>query len=369
MQRRAVFDDEHEAFRDSFGRFVDREIVPGREEWESVGRAPAEVFRQAGDNGFLGMAIPEDHGGSGVADARFGVVIAEELTRRGLIGLALAFTMHTSLAIGLLAAHTDAAQQARWLPALASGERLATVVTTAVGYKATGAGGGRLRLAGAASGVVGGTAADLLVVPARSDAGEHRVVVVDASAGHLRRSGGPELFGVPGADLADVELDGVEVAAADILGGDGDAVARASRIDEQLMLAVIGVAGARAALGWTLDYVRERKVFGRPVAAFENTRYALADVAADITVAEAYLDACVADRVAGRLPAARAATAKLRCTELFGRAADHGMQLHGGYGYMREYPISRAFADARYLRLHGGSAEAMKDLLAADLGL
>lgn len=348
---RELFGEEHEAFREGFRAFVERDAVRGG------------VFARAGENGFLGMQVPEEYGGGGADDPRFAVVAAEEFMRAGLTGLGLAYTTHTGVAIPLLTAWADADQQARWLPDLASGGRLAAVLGAPVRWTPSG---DRLRLDGVVTGVVNGATADLVVVLARSESGEQRVAVVEATVEGLNRKPGPTLLGVDGADLADVYLDGVEVPASGLLGG---GAADQARVDEQLWLAVLGVAGVRTVLGWTLDYVRERTVFGRPVAAFENTRYVLADLLADLTVAESHVDTCVRARADGRLTAQRAAAAKLRCTELFGRAADQGLQLHGGYGYIREYPIAQAFADARYLRLHGGSSEVMKEILATELGV
>ncbi|MFF2847643.1 acyl-CoA dehydrogenase family protein [Streptomyces sp. NPDC058001] len=365
---REVFDEDHEAFRESFREFLDRVVLPGREGRQRSARMPHQVFLAAADSGFLGMQIPEEHGGGGVDDVRFGLVAAAELTRAGLVGAALAFTAHTNVAVPVLTSWADTGQQSTWLPDLASGRTLTAVVGTSdpIPYEPCTGG---LRLKGTAKGVVNGTTAGLLVVAARSGSGECAVVVVDAATEGVSREQGPELLGMHGADLADIHLEGVKVSAACVLRGDAVEQIRALCADEHLALATIGVEGARAALAWTLDHVRQRKVFGRTLAEFENTRFALADVAADIALADTYLDACTRDRLAGRFSRGRAAAAKLRCTELFGRAVDQGMQLHGGYGYMREYPIAQAYADARYLRLHGGSSEDMKEVLAVGLGL
>jgi alkylation response protein AidB-like acyl-CoA dehydrogenase len=363
-----VFDEDHQAFRESYREFLDRLVLPGRDTWQRSAGMPAEVFRAAAESGFLGMQIPEEYGGGGVDDIRFGLVAAEELSRSGLIGPALAFTAHTNVAVPLLTTWASPGQCSTWLPDLASGRTLAAVTGTSarVRYESGGSG---IRLSGVAKGVVNGMTGGLLVVAAQSDSGEHAVIVLDAATEGVNRKRGPELLGVHGADLADIHLDDVQVSAACALQGDGAEQWGALGIDEQLSLAAIGVAGARAALAWTLDYVRERKVFGRAVAEFENTRFALADVAADIILAETCLNASILQRLSGRLRPQHAAAAKLRCTELFGRAVDQGMQLHGGYGYMREYAIAQAYADARFLRLHGGSSEDMKEVLAAELGL
>ena len=367
-ESRALFDEDHEAFRSSFREFLDRDVLPTASQWRSAGMSPSAVFAVAGENGFLGMAVPDRYGGGGVDDPRFSVAAAEELMRAGLTGLALAFATHINVALPLVTVHANAEQQERWLPGLASGESLAAVAGALEPVPCVPDSGG-LRIEGMVPAVVNAAAAGDFVVVTRAATGECRIVVVDAGAEGMRRAAASEPPGLYGAGVADLHLDSVAVADRDILPGDGDELRRSLQIDEQLALAAISVAGGRTALSGTLEYVRDRTVFGRSVATFQNTRYAVAEVQAEISLAEAYRDLCVRKRMEGQLDVLEAATAKLRCTELFGHAVDQGLQLHGGYGYMLEYPIAQAFADARYLRLHGGTSEAMKETLAVGLGL
>jgi alkylation response protein AidB-like acyl-CoA dehydrogenase len=341
MASRPLFDDEHEAYRESFRSFLERVVVGEYAGWQQTGSIPREVFAVAGEHGFAAMQVPEAHGGVGIDDFRFNLVLAEETMRAGVAGFGLMLATHNDVCVPALVAggHPQ-------LETLASGEVLAA--WAGPGDIATRDG----KLVGEAKGVVNGGVADLVLV-----ALDDGVAVVDAR--RLRRERAEPLVGMRACDRADLTFDGVPV---------GELLPPHAA-NEPLSIAALALGGARAALSWTLDYVRERRAFGIPIAEFQNTRYALADVAAELEVTQAYLDACVLERNAGELAPGRAAAAKLRATELHGRAVDWGVQLHGGYGYMLEYPIAHAFADARYLRLHGGSSEAMREVIARSIGV
>jgi acyl-CoA dehydrogenase len=349
MARR--FDEEHEAFRESVRTLLERDPAGG------------SLFGGAREHGFLGVRVPEEYGGGGADDPRFAVVAVEELMRAGLTGLALAFVGHVGVAVPALLAGASDADRQRWVPGLADGQLRVAVLSASARLTNTGAG---LRLAGSQADVVNAGTADVLLVPTLDDDGDRGMAVVAAHAEGVSVKSGADLLGVPGADVADVHIDAVEVGQDDLL---DSTAATLADIDTRLWLAVVGVAGGRAVLHWTVDYVRTRTVFGRTVAEFENTRVALGDVLADLNLTESFVDTCLSARQAGTITEDQAAAAKLRCTEFFGRAADQGLQLHGGYGYMREYPISQAFADARFLRLYGGSSESMKLIMATRLGL
>jgi acyl-CoA dehydrogenase len=341
VAERALFDDEHEAYRESFRSFLDRVVVPEYPAWRRAGTIPRDVFAVAGEYGFAAMQVPEEHGGAGIDDFRFNVVLAEETMRVGLAGFGLMLATHNDVCVPALVA----GEHAR-LEALAAGKLL----TAWIGPGRIGL--DRGALTGRVAGVVNGTIADVVLV-----ALEDGVAVIEAD--RLRRAPAEPLVGVRECDRADLTFDGVDV---------GEPLPPHAP-DEALSVAALAVGGARAALAWTLDYVHERRAFGIPIAEFQNTRYALADVAAELEAAQAFMDACVLERNAGVLAPGRAAAAKLRATELHGRAVDWGVQLHGGYGYMLEYPIAHAFADARFLRLHGGSSEQLRDIVARSLGV
>jgi acyl-CoA dehydrogenase len=342
MPSRSVYDADHEHFRDSVRKFLAAEVVPNLDAWRAAGRFPARVVRAAGGQGFLGTAVPEEFGGGGVDDQRFTAVLVEETMAVGAAGLAAVFAQHSGVCIPALLRSPDTGRRAAWLSGLAAGELLGVPVITA----GTGA-----------AGVPGAAVADLFVVAAPRPMDTLAVlpraaVRVDPVVGAL---GGRE------AAAADVVLDPGEAprcaAAAELL------------CDFDLWWAVLGGAGARAALELTVTYVQERTVFGRPVASFENTRFRLAEVAAHIAAVQALTDSCLGALAAGGLTPAAAAGARLVASAVYDRAVDQGMQLHGGYGYMREYPISHAFADARFLRLAAAATSEPREALAAALGL
>jgi alkylation response protein AidB-like acyl-CoA dehydrogenase len=367
------YEPEHEAFRESFRAFIERDVRPLSGPVITSGAVPDKVFAVAGENGFLGTGAPAEHGGAGTGGIRFALLAAEELTAAGLPGVALAFAAHAAVAIPLLAQRGDPRQRERWLSGLAAGTVLAAVARGASGSirlnpRGDGGAPGGGVLDGAADAVVSATRAGLLIVPAQTASGQTRVVLVDASAPGVTRRADRDAAGLPGADTGRVEFRSVPVCPDAILSGAGTEDDAALLADERLVAAVTAVAGTRTALAQTLGYVGGRLVFGRPVASFENTRYALAGLQADLSVAAVCTQACVTGRLSGSLDPLLAAAASLRCTDLFAAATDQCLQLHGGYGYMREYPISQAYADARYLRLLADRA-AVTDTLAAGLGL
>ena len=347
---RELFDADHAAFAESFRVFVERET-----------RGP-DALPRAGKAGLLSMQVPECHGGGGVDDPRFCAVAIEELVRAGQVGFALSYASHVGVGQALIAENASREQHGEWLPALATGETTIAITTERVTGHATA---GEITLDGGCRSVVNGARAGLALIPVDGDDQRPAVAIVPLAAKGLRRT---EVDGLGAAEagLADLAFDGVKLAESALMTGPA---LQQLRTDIRLWAGVIGLAGAHTALHWTQNYVRDRKVFGRPVATFENTRHALAGLSAEITSAQAYLDRCLLRHGAQELRPEEAAAAKLVGTELFGRAADHGLQLHGGYGYMREYPISTLFADARFLRWYGGSSEEMRLEIADTMNL
>lgn len=338
---RELFDEDHAAFAESFRAFIARET------------GEPDAFHRAGKADFLGMQVPERHGGGGVDDARFCAVAIDELVAAGRLGFALAYATHVGVGQAMLTTHANVRQQEEWLPALATGETTVAVTTEEVAGHAAD---GEVVVRGGCTAVVNGARAGVGLIPLRLDERGVAVAVVDLSARGVVRADVDGL-GAAEAALADLEFDGVRIDEADLL--PAPAYTRLLS-DLRLWAAVIGMAGARTALDWTCAYVRERTVFGRPVADFENTRQVVGGLSAEIASAQAYVDHCLVRHGATRLPGADAAAAKLVASELLGRAADLGLQLHGGYGYMREYPISTLFADARFLRWYGGAGEDLR---------
>lgn len=374
-----LFEDEHEALRASFARFLADAAGPAvYAGWgELPGGLPRGFFSAAAEHGFVAMAVDEEHGGAGIEDPRFGAVLVEQAMRAGLPAVALGVGLHNDVCVPMLAAHG----RREWLGPLAAGETVAALVGADDPLTATPADGGGWTLHGTGAAVIGGSAAGVLIIavrtpaaadgdePSGSDPGEPVLFAVEADRAGITRQPGQKRFGLQAADLADVVLDGVTVEPADRIGRPGDGLLGTVLTAQRLTVAIAAAAGARAALEWTVQYVHERRAFGQPLASFENTRMVLGTVAADAAATGAFVDGCLAAQVTGDLDPATAAAAKLRATELLGSATDAGVQLHGGYGYMTEYPIARAYADARMVRLLGGANDALRLVVAAAAGV
>jgi alkylation response protein AidB-like acyl-CoA dehydrogenase len=341
------------------------------------------VFAAAGANGFLGMAVPEEFGGGGVQDFRFNVVIAEETARLGVTGFGLGISLHNDIVLPYFLELTDADQKARWLPGIASGELITAIAMTEPGIGSDLASmrtrairdGDVYVVDGAKTFITNGINADLVVTAAKTDPGErHRgisLLVVERGMRGFERGRNLEKIGQHAQDTAELFFAGVRVPVGNRLGDEGRGFGYlvANLPQERLSIAVGAVAAARAAFEWTLDYVKERTAFGQPVGSFQASRFRLAEMKTEIDVAEQFVDACVRALDAGELTAEDAAEAKWWVTELQGRIVDAAVQLHGGYGYMAEYPVARAFADARVTRIYGGTTEIMKEIVGRSLGL
>ncbi len=381
--RRDVFTDDHEAFRGLVREVVAKEVVPHYGEWEKAGRIPRDFFATLGSLGLLGMAVPERYGGGGQPDYRYNVVLQEEAAA-ALVTLG---TVRTQLDVVLpyFLAYANEEQRERWFPGLASGRLLTAIAMTEPGTGSDLAGirttavrdGDAYVLNGAKTFITGGLLADLVIVVARTAtdpddrrAGLTLVVVEDGMAG-FGRGRVLDKMGIKVQDTVELAFADVRVPMTNRLGEEGAAFGYLGHNlpQERMTVAVGSVAQARAALDTTVAYVKERRVFGSPVAAFQNTKFELAAVAAEIEAAQALLDRAVLELVDGRLSGADAAKVKLFCTEMQARAVDRCLQLFGGYGYMLEYPIARLYADARITRIYAGTSEVMKVIIAKSLGL
>ncbi|MFI6542632.1 acyl-CoA dehydrogenase family protein [Streptomyces prunicolor] len=381
--RRDVFTDDHEAFRRLARDFIAKEVVPHYAEWEEAGRLPRALFEQLGSLGLLGTAVPEEYGGAGLADYRYNVVLQEE-SAHALVTLG---TVRTQLDVVLpyFLTYADRDQRERWFPGLASGKLLTAIAMTEPGTGSDLAGirttavrdGDSYVLNGAKTFITGGLLADLVIVVARTStdpdnrrAGLTLLVVADGMPGFTRGRVLHKL-GIKVQDTVELGFDDVRVPVANRLGEEGAAFGYLGNNlpQERMTVAVGSVAQARAALDTTISYVKERKAFGKPVASFQNTKFELAAVAAEIEAGQAMLDRAVLELVAGELSGPDAAKVKLFCTEMQARAVDRCLQLFGGYGYMLEYPIARLYADARITRIYAGTSEVMKVIIAKSLGL
>jgi long-chain-acyl-CoA dehydrogenase len=348
-----LFGPEHDDYRESFRTFCEREVKPAYGGWAGDRRIPPEIFGHAGEQGYLGMCVPEDNGGLGIDDPRFGAVIGEEAMRAGAPALALALTMHSDVALPAILRGAPEDWQREHLPGLASGERLATVVRGEIELKGE-------ALSGEARMVINGTAAEDFVVVCSTGDGERALALISSVASGFSVEPSDPPIGLDPAGLATVRFDGAQATRL-------EAQVEALEADEAFALAATAVAGTRAALAITTEYVSDRRAFGIPIADFQNTRRVIAEVTADADVAEAFVERALRLKLAGSLDPRTAAVAKLFCTELYGRAVDTGLQLHGGYGYIMEYEIAHAFADARFWRLAGTPNQRAKDAIGASL--
>ena len=380
--RRTLLDDDHELFRDSVRRFIASEVVPDNERWEHEGIVDRSLFTRAGAHGFLGMAAPEEHGGGGVDDFRYNLVIAEEIQRAGVNAAGLGWTLHNDICLPYFLSLCTDEQQSRWLPGICSGELVTAVAMTEPGIGSDLASmtttarrdGDVYVLNGSKTFITNGINADLVVTAVKTDPSErHRgmsLVVVERGMEGFERGRNLDKIGMHAQDTAELFFTDVRVPVANRLGDEGAGFGYlvTNLPQERLSIAATGVAAARAAFDQTLAYVKERHAFGQPVGSFQNSRFRMAEMATEIEIAQTFVDRSVLALNAGELSAEEAAMAKWWCTELQGRVADACVQLHGGYGYMTEYPVARAFADARITRIYGGTTEIMKEIIGRSLG-
>jgi alkylation response protein AidB-like acyl-CoA dehydrogenase len=380
---RDLFDPEHDALRASFRAWLDKEAVPHHLEWEAAGIVPHEVFEAAGRHGFLGMAIPEQYGGGGVEDFRYNLVIGEEVQAVGLGGAGLGLTLHNDICLPYFLHYCTDEQRQRWLPGIASGELITAIAMTEPGIGSDLASmstsairdGDHYVVNGSKTFITNGINADLVITAVKTDpTQQHRgmsLLVLERGMEGFDRGRNLDKLGMHSQDTAELFFTDVAVPAENLLGEEGQGFMQLvfNLPQERLSIAAAGVAAARAALGWTLDYVKGRQAFGQPVGSFQNSKFVLAEIATEVEVAQAYIDRSVRALNDGTLTAPEAAMAKWWCTELQKRAVDRCLQLHGGYGYMLEYPIARAYADARVTTIYGGTTEIMKEIIGRSLGL
>jgi len=384
--KRTLFEDLHEDFRASFRTFLAREVI-GEEgrygEWEREGIVPREVFALAGEGGFLGMAVPDAYGGAGAEDFRLNLVIGEEVQRAGVGSFGLGITLHNDICLPYFLTYCDEPQRERWLGGIASGELITALAMTEPGIgsdlaaMATSARreGDHYLVNGSKTFITNGINADLVILAVKTDPSErHRgisLMIVERGMDGFERGRNLEKVGQHAQDTAELSFDDVHVPVENLLGeeGEGFRYLVSNLPQERLSIAASAVAAAEAAIGWTLEYVRERKAFGQPIGSFQSSRFTLAELRSEVDIARVYVDRCAAALNEGELSAEDAAIAKWWCTDLQGRVTDGCLQLFGGYGYMVEYPIARAWADARVTRIYGGANEIMKEIIGRSMGL
>jgi acyl-CoA dehydrogenase len=375
-----IFDEEHEMFRDSVRSFMINEVQPHGEKWREQGIVDREAYLKAGEQGLLLMWADEKYGGAGVRDFRYEQILMEELTQHGEMGFFL--WLHSRLVGPYIDEFGTEEQKERWLPKCISGENILAIAMTEPGAGSDLAGirtkaedkGDHFLLNGAKTYISNGILADLVIVAARTDPDSKRgisLLVVERGMEGFERGANLAKIGLKSQDTAELFFNNVKVPKDNLLGQPhrGFYHMMHGLVEERLLAAVGFVANAEAAYNVTMEYIKERHAFGQPIAAFQNTRFKMADMRTEIDVAQAFVDQCVMQHNDGKLSADDAAKAKLFTSELEGRVTDECLQLHGGAGYMDEYPISRMYTAARVSRIYAGSSEIMREIIARSIGL
>ena len=375
---RTLFSDEHQMFRDQVRRFAETEIAPHHDAWEKAGQVPRDVWRKAGELGMLCSSMPEEYGGGGV-DRLYSVIVMEELARVGATGPG--FGLHSEIVAPYINRYGSEDQKRDYLPKMARGEMIGAIAMTEPG---TGSDlqsvrttarkdGNELVVNGSKTFITNGQNADLVIVVAKTDpdkgAKGTSLVLVEAGADGFRKGRNLEKIGLKAQDTSELFFDDVRVPMTNLLGEEnqGFIYLMQELAWERLQVAISAVSNAEAALDWTVAYTKDRKAFGKAIADFQNTRFKLAEIKTEVTVARTFVDRCLEMMQADQLDPATAAMAKYWCSDLQCKVIDECLQLHGGYGYMWEYPIARAWADARVQRIYAGTNEIMKEVIARTL--
>ncbi|WP_078084945.1 acyl-CoA dehydrogenase family protein [Microbulbifer mangrovi] len=380
MIPRTLFQPEHEEFRRMVKRFLEAEVTPHHERWEEQQHVDRELWYRAGELGLLCMTIPEEYGGIG-GDRVYSAILMEEQSYAGATGPG--FTVHSDIVANYIYNFGTEAQKKQWLPRMASGEAVGAVAMSEPG---TGSDlqaittraekdGDDYVINGSKIFITNGYLADIVVVVAKTGnsgdgAKDTSLILVEADRAGFSKAKPLKKVGMKAQDTCELYFENVRVPQSNLLGeveGQGFVQLMRELSWERLIIAILSVSGARAALQHTLDYTRDRKVFGQPVANYQNTRFKLAEMKTEIEIGQVFVDRCIEEVLENKLAPEAAAAAKLWTSELLCRVVDEGVQLHGGYGYMLEYPIAKAYIDSRAGRIYGGTNEIMKELIARSL--
>jgi acyl-CoA dehydrogenase len=380
MIPRTLFTPEHETFRDSVRRFLEAEVKPHDEKWQEQGYADKSVWKKAGENGFLCMSMPEQYGGSG-ADKLFSMVLMEEQAR--INNSSVGWGLHSEIVAPYLVNYGSEALKKKYLPKMAAGDMIGAIAMTEPGAGSdlqsvkTSAvrKGDKYIVNGSKTFITNGWNCDLVIVVAKTDPAKGAkgtsLIVVDTSMKGFSKGKRLKKMGLKGQDTAELFFDNVEVPAENLLGqeNNGFIYLMQELPWERMQIAIGAAAKCEAALGWTIAYVNDRKAFGKPVSGFQNTRFKLAEIATEVQVMRVFVDRCMELLLEKKLDTATASMAKLWATDMEGKVLDECLQLHGGYGFMWEFPISQAYVDARVTRIYGGTNEIMKEVISRSLGL
>lgn len=376
-----MYEEEHRMFREAFRGYVQREVAPHEEAWVEASIASREAWCKAGENGFLAMDVPEAYGGLGVKDFRFNAIVSEELIYANVSSLG--FSVHTDIVVPYIIRLGTEEQKQRWLPKVVSGELIASIGMTepntgsdlrGIQTTAVKQADGSYLLNGQKTFISNGVLAGLCVVVCRTDLeaghkGFSLLVVEDGMEG-FDHSRGLKKMGMKGADLAELFFNNVHVPAENLLGeeGMGFYYLMQELPQERLIIGVQSVAAAESALAETVHYCHERTAFGQEIGKFQNSRFKLAEMQTEITIGRTFADQCILELNGRTLTPEKAAMAKYWLSELQGRVVDQCVQLHGGYGYMMEYPIAKMYIDSRASRIYGGTNEIMKEIIGRSMG-
>jgi alkylation response protein AidB-like acyl-CoA dehydrogenase len=374
---RTIYEAEHIEFRRTVRNWIESEIVPNHEQWERDGIVPRSVWEDAGLRGFLGIAVPEIYGGGGSEDFRFAAIISEEIGFAGVVGGAHGFTVHNDIVLPYILSLANDEQKMRWLPKMVSGKYIGALAITEPN---TGSDMGAIKTTALLDGdeyivngsktfISNGINSDVIVAAVRTspDLGKKGIslLVIERGMSGFERGRNLEKVGKHSQDTAELFFNEMRVPASNLLGleGDGMKYLMHNLAQERLSIAVDAVAVAVAALNWTQAYTKERTAFGQNLSQFQNTKFVMAELFAEVQIGQVYVDRCIELHNKKELDATQAAVAKFWLTEMQNRVVDRCLQLHGGYGYMREYPIARAWVDSRIQTIYGGTSEIMKEVI------
>jgi alkylation response protein AidB-like acyl-CoA dehydrogenase len=377
----SILEQEHEDFRRTVRSFLEKEVVPHHEQWEKDGQVSREVWTKAGEQGLLCFDVAEEYGGAGVKDFRYNMVVAEEMCRVGASGPG--FPVHTDIIVPYISQLGTDEQKARWLPGLVSGELISAIAMTEPGAGSDLQGirtsavdkGDHYVVNGSKTFISNGILSDLVIVVCRTnpDAGHQGIslLVVERGMAGFERGRNLDKVGMKAQDTAELFFDNVEVPKENLLGeeGSGFISLMMNLPQERISIAVMAAAACEHVLALCLSYAKEREAFGKPIGKFQNTRFMLAEMATETHIARVFVNDCVTKLNAGEVDTALASMAKWWTTELQTKIVDRGVQLHGGYGYMMEYPIAKAFVDSRIQTIYGGTTEIQKEIIGRSLGI
>jgi alkylation response protein AidB-like acyl-CoA dehydrogenase len=381
--RRTLFNEEHRLFRDAFKHFLENEVVPYYEQWEKDGIVSREMWLKAGQQGFLGLAVPEEYGGAGVDDFRYSAIMAEEAARAGVVSAGMVIGLHNDIILPYFLAYANEEQKQRWLPGMCSGELITAIAMT---EPDTGSDLAAIRtsaelcgdyyvLNGQKTFISNGIISDVVIVVAKTDPTlRHKgisLLVVERDMEGFKRGRKLDKVGLKAQDIAELSFEDVKVPVTNLLGEEGKGFSYLMRqlAQERLSVGVSAVAACETALEITLEYCKERTAFGQPIGSFQNSRFKLAEMKTEIEIARVFVDRCIEELNDGNLTPETAAMAKWWTSDLQKRVVDQCVQLHGGYGYMLEYPIARAYLDARVQSIYAGTNEIMKEIIGRSMGV